>query len=223
MKAWGIGVIAYAGMLVLVTGCASQTVTMVGEEKPLPGKTLKTERVEDPLARLPIAPPASEQPTVLSQADIPAPPAGPPAQPPGSGVSPAEAAAQVIPGTQSIGEAAAAEASGATPFLLDIPFLFDRFSLRSDARNMVEVNAMRLKEQPGWSVLLEGRGDEVGTTEYNLVLGERRARTVRQYLENLGLPSPSMGITSYGKESPLCLEHSVECWAQNRSVHFLLR
>jgi peptidoglycan-associated lipoprotein len=77
-------------------------------------------------------------------------------------------------------------------YLFDIPFRFDRFTLLSDAQAMVEVNAMRLKEneESSEALLLEGRCDEVGTRDYNLVLGECRAQAVRTYLVNLG-PSTS--------------------------------
>src|SRR5207237_8636225 len=112
----------------------------------------------------------------------------------------------------------AVEAS--TPFLLDIPFNFDQYLLRSDAMAMVEVNANRLKEERVGKVLLEGRGDEVGTAAYNLVLGERRAQMVRRYLEGLGLPPLEIATIGYGKDRTICTEHSAECWEKNRTVHF---
>ncbi len=109
------------------------------------------------------------------------------------------------------------------PFLLDIPFNFDRSGLRDDALMFLEVNAIRLTDEEVHAVLLEGRGDEVGTTDYNLVLGERRARAVKQYLLNLGLDASRLLITSYGKERPLCTEHNIECWQLNRSVRFVVK
>ncbi|MGH7233670.1 MAG: OmpA family protein, partial [Nitrospiraceae bacterium] len=104
-------------------------------------------------------------------------------------------------------------------YLFDIPFRFDRFTLLPDARAMVEVNAMRLKEsdERRWALLLEGRCDEVGSRDYNLVLGERRAQAVREYLENLGIPSASIEIVSYGKDRPVCDDHNEHCWAKNRT------
>ncbi|MGH7233065.1 MAG: OmpA family protein [Nitrospiraceae bacterium] len=107
-------------------------------------------------------------------------------------------------------------------FLFDIPFNFDQHALRFDAEAKIEVNAMRLKEQGGEpkNLLLEGRCDEIGTTEYNLVLGDRRAQTVKRYLIDLGIPAAEIGTVSYGKDKPVCLEHSAECWAKNRTVHF---
>ena len=71
-------------------------------------------------------------------------------------------------------------------------------------------------------ILLEGRGDEMGTSAYNLVLGERRAKAVRSYLKQLSL-GIDMRTTSYGKDRPLCFEHQKECWQKNRSVHFVVK
>ena len=72
-------------------------------------------------------------------------------------------------------------------------------------------------------VLLEGRCDEVGTSEYNLVLGERRALSVKRYLESLGMSRLQVDVTSYGKDRPLCLQHNPVCWQKNRSVHFIVK
>ena len=104
------------------------------------------------------------------------------------------------------------------PFLLDIPFNFDQVGLRQDALTLLEVNASRLKDEGVGRVLLEGRGDEVGTTNYNIVVGDRRAKAVKRYLD-----SGHLLTTSYGKERPLCRDHSVECWQMNRSVRFAIQ
>jgi peptidoglycan-associated lipoprotein len=138
----------------------------------------------------------------------------PVAPPPPTPAPPPPAAVQSAPQ-----EAAAPPAV----FLFDIPFQFDRYTLRPESRNMVEVNANRLREKHGSRLLLEGRTDEIGSVDYNLVLGERRARAVQDYLIDLGIPPSSMEIVSYGKEKPLCLEHTVPCWAENRSVHFAVK
>jgi peptidoglycan-associated lipoprotein len=106
--------------------------------------------------------------------------------------------------------------------LMDALFDFDRDNLRPDALIIVEANAKRLKELRPTQVLLEGRGDEVGTSAYNLVLGERRAKNVKRYLQQLGL-SIDLKTTSYGKDRPLCLEHSPDCMQKNRSVHFVVK
>ncbi|MGZ9159494.1 MAG: OmpA family protein [Nitrospira sp.] len=121
-------------------------------------------------------------------------------------------------------EMAARNASGEQniPFP-DVLFDFDQYVLRDDALTAVEDNAKRLKDHHVTKVVLEGRCDEIGTAEYNLVLGERRALSVKRYLESLGFSSLQVDVTSYGKDRPLCLQHNPICWQKNRSVHFIVK
>jgi peptidoglycan-associated lipoprotein len=107
--------------------------------------------------------------------------------------------------------------------LADVYFDYDRFMLRSEARKTLEANAQLLKSKNGWRVLIEGHCDERGTVDYNLVLGERRARSVKSYLEDLGVPSGQLQIVTYGKEKPVCVKHTENCWQQNRRAHFVLK
>jgi peptidoglycan-associated lipoprotein len=97
-----------------------------------------------------------------------------------------------------------------------VHFGFDRADLDGEARSTLEKVASCLKAVKGARVTVEGHADERGTTEYNLHLGERRAESVRKYLANLGLDQKSIKATSYGKERPLCNEHTEDCWAKNR-------
>ena len=106
--------------------------------------------------------------------------------------------------------------------LMDVLFDFDRATLRADALPVLEANAKRLQKDGVTRLLLEGRGDEIGTTAYNIVLGERRAKNVKTYLRDLGL-SVDLRTTSYGKDRPLCFQHSEECMQRNRSVHFVVK
>jgi peptidoglycan-associated lipoprotein len=120
-------------------------------------------------------------------------------------------------------ELSARNATGLTKgSLMDALFDFDRASLRVDALPGLEANAKHLKEDGVTRVLLEGRGDEVGTAAYNIVLGERRAESVKSYLQQLGLPI-DFKTASYGKDRPLCFQHSSECRQKNRSVHFVVK
>jgi peptidoglycan-associated lipoprotein len=105
----------------------------------------------------------------------------------------------------------------------DVLFDFDQYVLRDDALSTVEENAKRLRANGVKKILLEGRTDEIGTVEYNLVLGERRAKGVQHYLENLGLETLQIEVTSFGKDRPLCLQHNASCWQKNRSVHFVVK
>ena len=104
--------------------------------------------------------------------------------------------------------------------LMDILFDFDRATLRPDALPLLESDARHLQDDGVRHILLEGRGDEVGTAAYNLVLGERRAKAVRAYLQQLGLQA-TLQVTSYGKDRPLCFDHGDVCRQKNRSVHFV--
>jgi peptidoglycan-associated lipoprotein len=120
-------------------------------------------------------------------------------------------------------ELAARNTSGmAYGLLRDVLFDFDRDTLRDDAMPLLESNARRLKEDGVTQVILEGRGDEVGTSAYNLMLGERRAKSVKSYLQHLGLKI-DFKTTSYGKDRPLCLQHTEDCMQLNRSVHFVTK
>jgi peptidoglycan-associated lipoprotein len=71
-------------------------------------------------------------------------------------------------------------------------------------------------------VLIEGHCDQRGTNEYNLALGERRAKSTMNYLVAQGVQASRITIISYGKERPLCTEKTEACYAQNRRAHFLL-
>ncbi len=106
--------------------------------------------------------------------------------------------------------------------LIDVHFDFDRAILREDAFVVLEGNVKRLQKTGVSRLLLEGRGDEIGTSAYNLVLGERRARNVKDYLEDLGL-TVELTTTSYGKDRPLCFQHDEDCMQRNRSVHFVVK
>jgi peptidoglycan-associated lipoprotein len=106
--------------------------------------------------------------------------------------------------------------------LSDVLFDFDQAVLRRDALPLLEANARRLEQDGVTRLLLEGRGDEIGTSAYNIVLGERRARSVKSYLLERGL-SLQLKTTSYGKDRPLCYQHSEDCMQKNRSVHFLVK
>ncbi|TAJ25346.1 MAG: peptidoglycan-associated lipoprotein Pal, partial [Nitrospirae bacterium] len=107
--------------------------------------------------------------------------------------------------------------------LADVYFEYDRSSVRKGDRPMLERNAQFLKSEQDWQLLISGHCDERGSESYNLVLGERRARSVQRYLVDLGIPSSQMQIVSYGKEKPFCGEHDTNCWQQNRRAHFAMQ
>ena len=98
----------------------------------------------------------------------------------------------------------------------DVYFDYDRSDIRSDAGPVLAANADVLRRFDFLSVVLEGHCDERGTVEYNLALGERRARAAFEYLVSLGIPADRLQVVSYGKEVPTCRESTEACWARNR-------
>jgi peptidoglycan-associated lipoprotein len=104
----------------------------------------------------------------------------------------------------------------------DVYFDFDRYDVQQDAKAVLEGIASWLLKNPSTKILVEGHCDERGTNEYNLALGDRRARAVRDYLVALGIPSDRIETISYGEEKPACTEKTEECWAKNRRAHFVV-
>jgi peptidoglycan-associated lipoprotein len=101
-------------------------------------------------------------------------------------------------------------------------FEFNEFGLTPDARTSLSQAADCLKQAGGkLNLVIEGHGDERGTQEYNLALGERRATTVRSYMRNLGIDQSRMKTRSMGENQPVCTEQSEECYARNRRVQFI--
>jgi peptidoglycan-associated lipoprotein len=109
------------------------------------------------------------------------------------------------------------------PEVKDIQFDLDRYDIRPDAARILDANARWMKAHPGALVLIEGHADERGTNEYNLTLGERRAKAAMNYLVGQGLPSDRFMVISYGEEWPMCQERTEACWARNRRAHFLAK
>lgn len=104
-----------------------------------------------------------------------------------------------------------------------IRFDYDRDFLTEEALAIMKRNTAWLKETPENEILIQGRCDERGTTSYNLALGQRRARAVRDYYASLGVTPSRMATISYGKEKPICTEPTEDCWSRNRSAETLLR
>ena len=110
----------------------------------------------------------------------------------------------------------------ANPNLKDIYFDFDKYDIRPGDAKILDGNATWLKSNNNL-VLIEGHCDERGTNEYNLALGERRAKATMNYLVSQGVQAARITIISYGEERPLCTEHNEACWAKNRRAHLLTK
>jgi peptidoglycan-associated lipoprotein len=106
-------------------------------------------------------------------------------------------------------------------------FDFDRFAVSKEARAILRKESKRvraeIKGDKNRKIVVEGHCDERGTRDYNLLLGEQRAKAVKRALEDLGFPTQRISITSYGKERPFCPDHSETCWRQNRRVHLTIQ
>jgi len=111
----------------------------------------------------------------------------------------------------------------AVPELRPIHFAFDRSDIRPGDRAILDLNAAWLRTHLDHLVLIEGHCDERGTAEYNLALGERRARATMDYLVTRGIAETRMTITSYGFERPECMQHTEACWAGNRRAVLLVK
>jgi len=107
--------------------------------------------------------------------------------------------------------------------LKDVFFDFDKYDIRPTDAKMLDANAAWLKSHDNMLVLVEGHCDERGTNEYNLALGERRAKATMNYLVAQGVQANRITIISYGEERPVCTEHTEACWAKNRRAHFLIK
>ena len=101
-----------------------------------------------------------------------------------------------------------------------INFDFDKFNLRSDARSSLDFNYNLLREFTDVIVKIEGHCDERGTVEYNLSLGEKRAKAAQDYLVGLGIDANRISIISYGKERPIDSGSNEDAWAKNRRCEF---
>lgn len=204
---FSLGVVAFSA------GCGSRTISTSVEDQHLlqrqgaatqsatsePVPPSEAARTTEPMIASPLLPPISK----------PATHAGPEIH-----AAPDNPARAVSPQPTEI-------SSTSSDSLGDVFFDYDRFSIRSEAKAILEANARWLKGKSGMNVLVEGHCDERGTLAYNLILGERRAQSVQRYLQELGVPASQIQIASYGKERPFCREHREACWQQNRRAHLV--
>jgi peptidoglycan-associated lipoprotein len=142
-----------------------------------------------------------------------------PSTPPPSIESPVMKPIQEEPVTEISGDLDQINRSG---LMKKIYFDFDRSDLRPDAIATLEANATKLKQYPSLRIRIEGHCDERGTEEYNIGLGDRRAKASYNYLVNLGISPSRMETVTYGKSQPEDPGHNEEAWATNRRDVFLV-
>lgn len=107
--------------------------------------------------------------------------------------------------------------------LKDVYFDFDKYDIKPTETEALDTSAKWLQQHGGHLVLIEGHADERGTNEYNLTLGERRAKAAMDYLVSRGVRAARITITSFGEERPACTQRNDGCWAKNRRAHFLVK
>jgi peptidoglycan-associated lipoprotein len=107
--------------------------------------------------------------------------------------------------------------------LEDALFDYDKATIREDARSALreDVGVIRgiLADFPSQKLLIEGHADERGSEEYNMALGDKRARAAQEFLGSMGIPSVQLTIVSFGKDRPVCTDKSEDCWQKNRRAH----
>ena len=106
--------------------------------------------------------------------------------------------------------------------LQDVFFKYDQWILSDAGMEALNLDAQWLKEHPGTVMKIEGHCDERGTADYNVVLGDKRAKAARSYLIESGVAPKQVVIVSYGKARPFCTDPAESCYQQNRRGHVLL-
>ena len=125
--------------------------------------------------------------------------------------------------TQATNEAPMATTTDKTvEALSNVYFDYDSSTLRADTKSSLKANLAYLKGNATVEVQIEGHCDERGSTEYNLALGERRAKSVMDYLVGMGVSSARITTISYGKEKPIAMGHDEASWSQNRRANFVI-
>ena len=163
--------------------------------------------------------------TTAASAATPAPAAAPspapapaPSAPSPAPAPPAPAAAAPAPAPRPVPKEFMAVAA-----LKEVYFDFDKYDIRPEDAKTLDANATWLKSNGDNLVLIEGHCDERGTNEYNLALGERRAKSTMNYLVSQGIQANRITIISYGEERPVCTEKTEACWAKDRRANFLVK
>jgi len=126
-----------------------------------------------------------------------------------------------VPGEGRVTEGAA-PAEEAKSIFRDVLFDYDKYDIRSDARPSLDAVAAYLGSNKGVNIVVEGHCDDRGTNEYNLALGEKRAKSAKNYLTSLGVSPDRMIVITFGEEKPACTEQNEACWQQNRRAHFVI-
>jgi peptidoglycan-associated lipoprotein len=163
----------------------------------------------------PVVTPAAPTPAAAAAPRPPAPP--PPPPPRAAAPAPSRALTE-----EEIFNRESLEALNAEHPLADAFFDYNQTTLRDDARSALQRDAEWLNRWKSTKVIVQGQCDERGSAEYNLALGEERAKVVVNYLTSLGVLGSRVSSVSLGKESPVCRDENEACWSRNRRGHFVI-
>ena len=135
------------------------------------------------------------------------------------------AMAKVDPATarRQMDEMRAEQTATTAAGLRDVFFGYDSWAINEEGRQALTRDAEWLRVHPAVQLKVEGHCDERGTSTYNFVLAEKRAKSVRNYLMELGIKGERFIVVSYGKERPFCKDRSEACYQQNRRGHFVVK
>jgi len=194
-KAFGLLTMVSVGALV-ACGCAKKD--MVKQDEPLASPSAVTAAAPAP---------APQQPKIAEQKKV-------------QNAAPADRDLQQKAAKEAAAKAATAEQ--VQKELQTIYFGFDSSKLSDEARGGLVKDAELIKKLAKETVRVEGNCDERGSDDYNLALGEKRAKEAVQYLTNLGIPADRLTSVSYGKEKPVAPGHDEASWAKNRRDNFVV-
>jgi peptidoglycan-associated lipoprotein len=166
-----------------------------------------------------VAPP----PPPPAAAEAPAPRAATPAPTPRQ--TPTQEVARSTPPSSYPNAATRARIDELIARIQDAYFDYDQHTLRSDAISTLAADSKELatilQQYPGYKLKIEGYCDERGSAEYNVALGDARAKAAKDYLVNAGVAAAQLDTVSFGKEQQVCTEHEESCWQKNRRVHIV--
>jgi len=123
---------------------------------------------------------------------------------------------------EGISERELSIAEMAKSVLTDVLFDYDKYDIRPESRPALDTAASFMNENMNLNIVIEGHCDDRGTNEYNLALGEKRAKSTKNYLVSLGVAASRIITITYGEEKPTCTMNSESCWQSNRRAHFVV-
>jgi len=136
--------------------------------------------------------------------------------------NPADAAATRSPSAMEAISRGIAAVTPPSAALQDVYYKFDSIDLQPEAQEILRKNAEWLKANPRVRVEVEGHCDDLGSAEYNLALGAKRAQIAKEFLVKQGISSDRLVTISYGKEAPACFEKTEDCREKNRRARFVM-